>query len=145
MIEKEIDLKLKQFKHNCLALVDTEEKLITIADRLRGEPKSLSIRGIEEAKYQRGTAIYKNNVCELLDKEETLIEKRNHIRFAINEVYELIENLNENELRIIDDYYWYGISINVMASMYSYSNRMMFYKFQELKKKIALSAMKNHV
>ncbi|MEF9967671.1 MAG: hypothetical protein RR766_04085 [Longicatena sp.] len=137
MTEKEIDLILKSFKWHVKSYYDCIEKLNDIAEKLRCEPSSPTIRSTEESKYQRGTQIYRNNIPELLDEEETTIKERNYHMYAMNKVHEMINGLDSNEMNILDDYYWHGISINAMASMYSYSNRNMYYKIQGIIEKIA--------
>ncbi|MEA4876014.1 hypothetical protein [Anaerorhabdus sp.] len=137
MTEKEIDLILKSFKWHVKSYYYCIDKLNDIAEQLSGELSSPAIRSVEEAKYQRGTQIYKNRTPELLDEEEKLIKERNHHAYAIEMVYDLIYDLENQELNILDDYYWHCISINAMASMYSYSNRNMYYKIQAIIEKIA--------
>lgn len=145
MNEKEIDLLLKSFKWHVNSYYLCIDNLNNIADQLSNKPSSPKIRSAEEAKYRRGTQIYKNNITDLIYEEELIIKECKYHKFAIDKVYVLIKDLDSIELNILDDYYWHDISINAMASMYSYSNRNMYYKFQELKEKIALSAMEKHV
>lgn len=118
MTEKEIDLKLKLFKYNCLTYHDIVRQLEDIADKLSGEVCSLSIRSAEEAKYQRGTKIYKDNIPELMDNEEKLFKKRMHLLYDIEQTLALIDELTYEEHYLIYLKYWKEFTHQNIARIY---------------------------
>lgn len=145
MTEKEIDLILKSFKWHVKSYYYCIDKLNDIAEQLSGELSSPAIRSVEEAKYQRGTQIYKNRTPELLDEEEKLIKERDYHAYAINNVYELIKDLGSNELSLLDEFYWREFSYSVIGYNRGYSKNRIKQMIDDIKYKIVRVQLKNTV
>lgn len=118
MRNNELKSDMEQFKYSINQLIDIEEELEIIQDELEGNTlKSPTIRAKEEAAYQSGTVIYKNNLLELLEREEQLIKSRNYYLFRIHKVASFLQTLSDEEVRLLEYRYWNGFSIRTIAQI----------------------------
>lgn len=83
---KYIDGKLKGIKYSANRVVDIWDRLQEIAIELNGSVRSPSIRSEEEAKYQRGTHIYRCNLIELMNEEEQLSKQYQMYETELNDI-----------------------------------------------------------
>ena len=90
---KYIDGKLKGIKFSANRVVDIWDRLQEIAIELNGSVRSPSIRSEEEAKYQRGTRIYKSNIIELMNEEEMLSRQYEMYETELNDIQRFLELL----------------------------------------------------
>ncbi|SJZ60382.1 hypothetical protein SAMN02745191_1128 [Anaerorhabdus furcosa] len=112
---KDIDLLLKSFKWHVKSYYSCSSKLLEINDLLQGGAKSPRFKDRNEAKYQKGTVIYTNNIPELLDEEEKTNKELKFHKFAIDKVHTLILNITFDDLKLIEKYYWYGMTHQKIA------------------------------
>lgn len=136
MRDKELDLKLKLFKYQLLSLIEYEEKLIAINSQLLGDKKSPTYRTVEEGKYQRSKALYKNNILYLLDEESSLIVKRDTCLYAVREIMFLLQMLNNDEVKLLEKIYWYEKNYDRIADEYNYDKSTICRKKDAILKKL---------
>lgn len=133
-----IEWLLKSFRFNLANLMDLEDKLYIINDKLRvGEIKSPAIKSHEEALYQRGTLVYQNQASELMYEEEMLIKERDFYLHAVKKVETFLQRLTDEEVNLIELRYWHGFNINQIARMYFWSKRTTYRKFDMIFEKLA--------
>lgn len=124
----EIELLLKAFRFNVTKLMDLEDRLQLLAYELNGDNiGSPKIKSPEEAKYQTGTKIYKNNIPELMLQESKLIKERDYYLFAVKRVESFLQQLSDEEIKLIELRYWHGFHIKYIAKMY-YRSRASIYR-----------------
>lgn len=119
---KYIDGKLKGIKYSANRLVDIWDRLQEIARELNGSVKSPSIRSEEEAKYQRGTRIYKCNIIELMNEEETLSKQYKMYETELNDIQRFLEKLTDNEIALLYERYECGRSFETIGYILGYDN-----------------------
>ena len=115
---KYIDGKLKGIKYSANRAVDIWERLQEIAIELNGSVKSPSIRSEEEAKYQRGTRIYKSNIIELMNEEEVLSHQYEMYETELND----IQHFLANEIELLYQRYECGRSFETIGYILGYDN-----------------------
>ena len=100
------DSVFRSVRYHCYKILRYGEQLDMIAVQLSGMIKSPRIRSLEEAKYQRGTVIYHNNIAELITDEQ---ETAQLYRASENVLYELGAFLRDycspEEIDVICMYY----------------------------------------
>ncbi|RRC92734.1 hypothetical protein EII25_03410 [Erysipelotrichaceae bacterium OH741_COT-311] len=134
----EIEILLKAFRFNLNRLMDLEDRLQLLAYELNGDNiGSPKIKSPEEAKYQTGTKIYKNNIPELMMQESKLIKERDYYLFAVKKVETFLQRLTDEEVKLIELRYWHGFNINQIARMYFWSKRTTYRKFDMIFEKLA--------
>jgi hypothetical protein len=130
---KELDLEFKMFNYNIQKMLETYENLLLVSYELNGNTlRSPAIRSEEEAKFQRGTIIYKNNITELVENESQLREKYEFHHYAVDRIVRILQNCNENEVKMLIERYESCYTIREMAMMYDYSKSQMFRKINKI-------------
>lgn len=119
---KYIDGKLKGIKYSANRVVDIWDRLQEIAIELNGSVKSPSIRSEEEAKYQRGTCIYKSNIIELMNEEEVLSLQYNMYETELNDIQRFLQKLSVNEIELLYERYECGRSFETIGYILGYDN-----------------------
>ncbi|MEG0330717.1 MAG: hypothetical protein RR598_10245 [Anaerorhabdus sp.] len=135
MIEKDIDLLLKQFKSHVNSLMNCEDELVDIKYQLRGIKKIKSQGTCEEAQPD-GTKIYKNTIITLEEKLQQVRQERNYHLFAVRQVMRMLQLLNEDEVELLELYYWDELPIRVIGSRLSYSKSEVQRQIDEVKEKL---------
>lgn len=120
LIEKEIDLLLKQFKSHVNGLMNCEDELINIKYQLIGLKQNRSKKGNSEA-LPDGTKLYKNSIIELNDKLIETRRERNYHLFAVRRVMKMLRLLSNEEVELLELYYWKELPIRVMGNRLNYS------------------------
>lgn len=109
-------------KFHCNKILRYGEQLDLIAVMLDGHVKSPKIMSLEEAKYQRGTVIYHNNIAELITDEQ---ETAQLYRASEAVLYELAAFLRDNcdsqETEVICLYYDLRWSLERIGRRINYS------------------------
>lgn len=120
--KQELKSDLEQFKRSVYQLVELEDQLEEIGMQLNGDTvHSIQFRSQEEAKYQRGNKIYKNNITDLMFQEERLIHQRDYYLYRVKRVEALLRTLNDEQVTLLEYRYWYGYSIRTMEELIPYS------------------------
>nr|DAT22455.1 MAG TPA: Protein of unknown function (DUF1492) [Caudoviricetes sp.] len=119
---KYIDGKLKGIKYSANRVVDIWDRLQEIAIELNGSVRSPSIRSEEEAKYQRGTRIYKSNIIELMNEEEMLSRQYEMYETELNDIQRFLEKLSDNEIELLFQRYECGRSFETIGYILGYDN-----------------------
>lgn len=119
---KYIDGKLKGIKFSANRVVDIWDRLQEIAIELNGSVRSPSIRSEEEAKYQRGTRIYKSNIAELINEEEALLHQYEMYETELNDIQHFLEKLTDNEIELLYQRYECGRSFETIGYILGYDN-----------------------
>lgn len=120
--KQELKSDLEQFRESIFNLMELEDKLNEISDKLAGNTvHSVQFKSIDEAMYQRGTRNYRNDIPDLMFKEEQLIKKRDYYLYRVKRVESFLQTLNEEQLQLIEYRYWYGYSIRVIEELIPYS------------------------
>lgn len=86
------DSVFRSVKYHCNQIQRYGEQLDMIALQLSGTVRSPRIVSREEAKYQRGTVIYHNNIAELITDEQ---ETAQLYRASENVLYEVAAMMDE--------------------------------------------------
>lgn len=120
MIEKDIDLLLKQFKSHVNGLMNCEDELVDTKYQLRGIKKSKSQGTCEEAQPD-GTKIYKNTVIALEEKLQQVRKERNYHLYAVKQVMRMLQLLDEDEVELLELYYWDETPIRTIGKRLNYS------------------------
>lgn len=112
----ELKSELESFKFSVNKLIELEDELQLIANELSGDTlRSPSIKSTEEAKYQKGTSIYKNNITELMYREERLTNSRNYYLYRVRKVAAFLQSLPEDDVQLLEYRYWHGFSIRTIS------------------------------
>lgn len=144
MTHEEIELEFKSLKHHVECLICAEDKLNELSYILSGNAlKSPSIKSTEEAKFQKGTVIYKNNLIELMTEEETLIKVRDYHLFAVRKVMYYLQQLTDEEVELLELRYWHRIDIKHISKMYYCSRSAIYRKFDVIFEKLGQCPPKN--
>ncbi|SJZ56896.1 hypothetical protein SAMN02745191_1003 [Anaerorhabdus furcosa] len=141
----ELDLKLKLFKYQVLSLIEFEEKLVLINEELSGNIHAPKILGYEEAKVQRGTRIFKNNILECLEDEKYYIEKRNASLFAVREIMFYLQELDDVEIDLLERVYWFEQNYDRIAEVYSYDKSTICRKKEAILQKLQRVSHRRHI
>ena len=105
---KYIDGKLKGIKFSANRAVEIWDRLQEISIELKGTVRSPAIRSEEEAKYQRGTHIYKCNLIELMNEEEQLSRQYQIYETELNDIQTFLRKLSDREIEILYQRYECG-------------------------------------
>lgn len=138
--KKELINDLEQFKYSVERLMTLEDELALISEELKGETlHSPTFKSKDEAKYQKGTMIYHNNIPELLDREECLINERDYYLFRVRRVAMLLqkiayamrydEKVLNQYIQLLELRYWHRYSIRAIAEMMYFSKSTVLRKF----------------
>lgn len=119
---KYIDGKLKGIKYSANRVVDIWDRLQEIAIELNGSVRSPSIRSEEEAKYQRGTRIYKSNIIELMNEEEMLSKQYKMYETELSDIQNFLTKLSDKEIELLYERYECGRSFETIGYILGYDN-----------------------
>lgn len=119
---KYIDGKLKGIKFSANRVVDIWDRLQEIDNELNGGAKSPTIRSEDEAKYQRGTRIYRCNIVELMNEEEILIKQYQMYETELNDIQNFLRKLSTNEIELLYERYECGRSFETIGYILGYDN-----------------------
>jgi hypothetical protein len=119
---KYIDGKLKGIKFSANRAVEIWDRLQEISIELKGTVRSPAIRSEEEAKYQRGTRIYKSNIIELMNEEEMLSRQYDMYETELNDIQRFLEKLTDNEIVLLYERYECGRSFETIGYILGYDN-----------------------
>lgn len=119
---KYIDGKLKGIKFYANRVVDIWDRLKEIENELNGGAKSPTIRSEDEAKYQRGTRIYRCNIVELMNEEEILIKQYQMYETELNDIQNFLRKLSTNEIELLYERYECGRSFETIGYILGYDN-----------------------
>lgn len=137
MAYESIELEFKQFRYHLTSLIQAEERLVVLSHQLSGKSlKSPVIKSSEEAKYQSGTKIYKNNLIELMTEEESLIKTRDFHLYAVRKIMHYLQQLTDEEVELLELRYWHRIEIKHISRMYYCSRSAMYRKFDVIFEKL---------
>lgn len=143
MAYESIELEFKQFRYHLTSLIQAEERLVVLSHQLSGKLlKSPVIKSQEEAKYQSGTKIYKNNLTELMSEEEALIKTRDFHLYAVRKIMHYLQQLTDEEVELLELRYWHRIDIKYISRMTFNSRRTIYRKFDIIFEKLAQCATK---
>lgn len=116
------DSVFRSVKYHCNQIQRYGEQLDMIAIQLSGTVRSPRIVSREEAKYQRGTVIYHNNIAELITDEQ---ETAQLYRASENVLYEVAAFLRdyctEQEVNVICMYYDLRMPLWLIGEKLNYS------------------------
>ena len=119
---KYIDGKLKGIKFSANRVVDIWDRLQEINNELSGCVKSPTIGSEDEAKYQRGTRIYRCNIVELMNEEEILIKQYQMYETELNDIQNFLKKLSTNEIELLYERYECGRSFETIGYILGYDN-----------------------
>lgn len=135
-----IELNLKGFRRHLDQYNDCYDRLLLIAEEMKGEPKTPSIKTKEQAFYQTVHASngnHRNN--ELIEEEQKLIEEMIHHRYAVHEVMRYLVVLNDEEVKLLEQKYWYGKTYESIGSLQGYTKQAVSKKMNEIHNKLLTS------
>ena len=117
-IVKYADGRLKGFNYVIYQLLEIGDRLEEIASILNEvSVKSPTIRSPEEAKYQRGTVIYQNNLIELMEEETELSKKFNSLKKEYSDYSNFFQKLNDSEIELLQLRYEKGFRYEAIAKI----------------------------
>ena len=133
---KALDLQFKMFVYNTQKMLETYEELLLIGYELNGSTiKSPCIRSEDEAKYQRGTVIYRNNISDLIYREEQIRNQYLFHHYAVDRIVKILQRCSPGEVQMLIERYESGYTIREMAMMYDYSKSQMFREINKILEK----------
>lgn len=119
---KYIDGKLKGISFSTNRLVEIWDRLQEISIQLSGTVKSPIIRSEQEALYQRGTYIYKNNSIELMYEEKMLSKQYMMYESELNDIQKFLQKLSDTEIELLYQRYECGRSFETIGYILGYDN-----------------------
>lgn len=128
---------LKSLPYTCAKILDLTEKLKIVAQDLRGTIKSPAIRSKEEAAYQRGTVIYRNDIVDLLSQEEALSKELSHFLWEYHRIEKAVQQLDPYEVELLSYRYENRFTISAIAGMEFMSTKTAWKKIECALEKIA--------
>ena len=131
---KYIDGKLKGIKFSANRAVEIWERLQEIGIELKGTVRSPSIRS-EEAKYQRGTHIYRCNLIELMNEEEQLSKQYQMYETELNDIQFFLRKLSDKEIEILYQRYECGRSFETIGYILGYDHSVVQRKIKNILRK----------
>ncbi|MBF1095848.1 MAG: sigma-70 family RNA polymerase sigma factor [Solobacterium sp.] len=117
---KYIDGKLKGIKFSANRAVEIWDRLQEISIELKGTVRSPAIRSEEEAKYQRGTRIYKSNIVELMNEEEMLLKQYEMYETELNDIQKFLQKLSDSEIELLHERYECGRTFETIGEIVGY-------------------------
>lgn len=134
---EELKSDFEQFRRSVGKLQDLEDDLILISYELSGQNlRSPAIKSKDESKYINSRKPYRNDITELLDREEQLIRQRDYYLFRVNRVAKFLQVLTDEEVELLEYRYWYGYSIRTIADMVYMSPATLSRKFDSIFEKM---------
>ena len=132
---KYIDGKLKGIKFSANRAVEIWDRLQEISIELKGTVRSPAIRSEEEAKYQRGTHIYKCNLIELMNEEEQLSKQYQIYETELNDIQSFLRKLSDREIEILYQRYECGRSFETIGYILGYDHSVVQRKIKNILRK----------
>lgn len=132
---KYIDGKLKGIKFSANRVVDIWDRLEEINAELNGAIKSPTIRSEDEAKYQRGTHIYRCNLIELMNEEEQLSKQYQMYETELNDIQLFLRKLSDKEIEILYQRYECGRSFETIGYILGYDHSVVQRKIKNILRK----------
>lgn len=132
---KYIDGKLKGIKFSANRVVEIWDRLQEISIELKGTVRSPAIRSEEEAKYQRGTHIYKCNLIELINEEEQLSKQYQMYETELNDIQFFLRKLSDKEIEILYQRYECGRSFEAIGYILGYDHSVVQRKIKNILRK----------
>ena len=132
---KYIDGKLKGIKFSANRAVEIWDRLQEISVELKGTVRSPAIRSEEEAKYQRGTHIYKCNLIELMNEEEQLSRQYQIYETELNDIQTFLRKLSDREIEILYQRYECGRSFETIGYILGYDHSVVQRKIKNILRK----------
>lgn len=132
---KYIDGKLKGIKFSANRAVEIWDRLQEISIELKGTVSSPAIRSEEEAKYQRGTHIYKCNLIELMNEEEQLSRQYQIYETELNDIQTFLRKLSDREIEILYQRYECGRSFETIGYILGYDHSVVQRKIKNILRK----------
>ena len=132
---KYIDGKLKGIKFSANRAVEIWDRLQEISVELKGTVRSPAIRLEEEAKYQRGTHIYKCNLIELMNEEEQLSRQYQIYETELNDIQSFLRKLSDREIEILYQRYECGRSFETIGYILGYDHSVVQRKIKNILRK----------
>lgn len=132
---KYIDGKLKGIKFSANRVVDIWDRLKEINAELNGAIKSPAIRSEDEAKYQRGTHIYRCNLIELMNEEEQLSKQYQMYETELNDIQFFLRKLSDKEIEILYQRYECGRSFETIGYILGYDHSVVQRKIKNILRK----------
>lgn len=132
---KYIDGKLKGIKFSANRAVEIWDRLQEISIELKGTVRSPAIRSDEEAKYQRGTHIYKCNLIELMNEEEQLSRQYQIYETELNDIQTFLRKLSDREIEILYQRYECGRSFETIGYILGYDHSVVQRKIKNILRK----------
>lgn len=132
---KYIDGKLKGIRFSANRAVEIWDRLQEISIELKGTVRSPSIRSEEEAKYQRGTHIYKCNLIELMNEEEQLSRQYQIYETELNDIQTFLRKLSDREIEILYQRYECGRSFETIGYILGYDHSVVQRKIKNILRK----------
>lgn len=129
---KYIDGKLKGIKYSANRVVDIWDRLQEIARELNGSVRSPSIRSEEEAKYQRGTRIYKCNIIELMNEEEMLSKQYKMYETELSDIQNFLTKLSDKEIELLYERFECGRSFETIGYIHGYDHSVVQRKIKNI-------------
>ena len=117
---KYIDGKLKGIRFSANRAVEIWDRLQEISIELNGTVRSPAIRSEEEAKYQRGTRIYKSNIVELMNEEEMLLKQYEMYETELNDIQKFLQKLSDSEIELLHERYECGRTFETIGELVGY-------------------------
>nr|DAN80830.1 MAG TPA: Protein of unknown function (DUF1492) [Caudoviricetes sp.] len=132
---KYIDGKLKGISFSTNRLVEIWDRLQEINRELNGAVRSPSIRSEEEAKYQRGTRIYRCSIIELMNEEDILSKQYRMYETELNDIQRFLEKLTDNEIELLYERYECGRSFETIGYILGYDHSVVQRKIKNILRK----------
>ena len=132
---KYIDGKLKGIKFSANRVVDIWDRLEEINAELNGAIKSPTIRSEDEAKYQRGTRIYRCSIIELMNEEDILSKQYRMYETELNDIQRFLEKLTDNEIELLYERYECGRSFETIGYILGYDHSVVQRKIKNILRK----------
>ena len=132
---KYIDVKLKGIRFSANRAVEIWDRLQEISIELKGTVRSPSIRSEEEAKYQRGTHVYRCNLIELMNEEEQLSKQYQMYETELNDIQFFLRKLSDKEIEILYQRYECGRSFETIGYILGYDHSVVQRKIKNILRK----------
>ena len=132
---KYIDGRLKGIKFSANRVVEIWDKLQEIRIERNVSARSPAIRSEEEAKYQRGTHIFKCNIIELMNEEETLIKQYEMYEAELKDIQKFLQKLSDTEIELLYQRYECGRSFETIGYILGYDHSVVQRKIKNILRK----------
>lgn len=100
-----MDIMLRSVNYHFYKMLEIGDRLEEISFKLSGSVSSPIIRSKEESLYQSGTKVYRNNIAELMIKEEELASEMAVHSKELQKIGSLLDGLDFEELELLHNRY----------------------------------------